>query len=239
MRSFLFLSIFSILLVVISGPGLIQAVMGEDSISAVIAKDENDGEVMVTVRIVSSRDEGDVSVLVKDENGEVVLLETVALNSGFAEVKFTVDPNEAEGDYTAYVSGVNDAGEEMDPTTATFFIDPLPAEFIIFGYDGWMVIGAFFGLFLVIGMAVRRSGKVRKRRALPPVNLTPVVQPKTVNAKDAEPYDFKRSLTESREMPVIPRQTIRQEIHHHYAPQYDQSQKTENIVDSVYYRKKP
>jgi len=33
------------------------------------------------------------------------------------------------------------------------------------------------------------------------------------------------------------RAPVKQEIHHHYVPQYDQSQKTENVTDSVYYRR--
>ena len=240
MRSFLALSIFAILLVVISGPGLIQAVIGEDGISAEVAKDEVDGEVIVKIRIVSSIDAGDVSVLVRDEDGEVLLLETVALSNGFAQVRFTVNPDEAEGDYTVYVSGVNDEGEKMDPASASFFIEPLPAEFILFGYDGWMVIMVCSVLFLVLGMMVTRSRRARKRKVMPVINLTPVPGPRKVNgSKELKSPDFQRPLTENKEMPVIPSQNIKQEIHHHYAPQYDQSQKTENIIDSVLLKKRP
>ena len=35
------------------------------------------------------------------------------------------------------------------------------------------------------------------------------------------------------------KEVIRQEIHHHYGPQYQESHTTENVTDSVYIRKEP
>jgi len=234
MKPVIILSFFTLLLVVLSVPGFVQSVQGEEGISAEVAREEIDNEVIVSVRIVSSWSEGDISVLVKDEGGEVVLLETVALSDGFAVVQFKVDPEEAEGDYTVFVTGVTQGGEVIAADSNSFMIEPLPSSV---EYEDWMIIVAVLGFSVIIGMAIRRS---KGRKGPTQVQLTPVVQTRIGNGvKESQPNDFKRPLTGNRETPVTPQQAYKQEIHHHYAPQYDQSHKTENIIDSVLLKKRP
>jgi len=234
--------LFSIFFLSLNIPGLSPLADGENNeeLSAVIAKEEVDDELVVIVRIISSHNEGDISVMVTNEEDDIVLLETVSLSDGFAEVRFTVDPEDENGDYTAYVSGVDDDGEAMNPASTTFTIETSSIPFTLFGYDGWLVILALTGFLMVIGMFVKRSRKRRHQMGLIQENVRPVVHPKRISCtENRDPPQFERPLAESNNKPIFTPPPIKQEIHHHYAPQYDQSQKIENIVDSVYYRKKP
>ena len=236
MRTFLLLSFISILLVAMVGPGLVRSVQGEENgeLSAVINKEEIDNEVIVTVRIISSWNAGDVSVLVRNDDDIPVLLETTTLEQGYAEVSFRVDPEEGDGKFTAYVSAVDHEGKKTNSASATYIIEPDPEQFL----EDWMILMAV-GLLLALVIIVKKSRR-RKVRTNASIIAPEAPAPPQTDQKQEERSPFQRPLTGSG-MPevVVPRHPVKQEIHHHYAPQYDQSSKTETIVDSVLLKKRP
>ncbi len=234
--------LFSIILLSLTVPGILSSVHGEgdEQLRAVVAKEDVDDQVIVTVRIISTNNNGHISVLVRNGDNDVVLLETVELSDGYAQLGFRVDRDD-DGDYTVFLSGVDSEGEKMDQTSATFVIQPNPETFELFGFDGWLVIlviGSLVIVGIVAGRSYRKKGsRNTKKGILLGPELTRPQMKKTKEISEPETSSFQRPLTGTQQKPEV-FQPIKQEIHHHYAPQYDQSQQTENIIDSVYYRKK-
>ena len=167
MRPPLLVTLCGILVLALAIPGLpIGVGEGQDLTHVLLTEDQGD-DVVVTVRILSAANDAHVSVLVRNANGTVLLTETVPLDQGRGEVTFRVDRTQDHGDFEVHLSGVTPGGSPTGYSSGTLSVAPLrsPKGFILFGYDGWLVLVALIGVSMVtLGVALRARDRKRSRR---------------------------------------------------------------------------
>lgn len=229
--------------------GLIEEVIGSGSSERTYG-----GGDLVSIKIEIPED-GWVTFEIDDEDGDILLVESREVSEGIALLEFRLEEDASKGIYTVYTTLKTVDGESRELENTEFRIDP--EERIPFIW----ILALGFLLLLVVGLVANqgRGGKasrtrdrpIDKNKGIPDSHMSEQSMMRQKTSEETDEYATWASPPTSPstpQSPMIPqpRQSlVKQEIHHHYAPQYDQSvktvidnsKKTENIVDSVYYRK--